>query len=179
MSGLVLPGIGGSGPQHWQTLWESQHPELRRVEQRDWERPDRAEWIARLEDAVREAGPDVVLVAHSLACLQVAHWAAETALAVRGALLVAPPDPEGPEFPAVAVEFGPVPARRLPFPSIVVASSDDPYGAPEHARRCARAWGSRLVEIGPAGHVNTASGHGPWPEGLALLATLGALADRR
>ena len=93
MSGLVLPGYGGSGPQHWQSLWQARHPELRRVEQRDWERPERAEWIARLEAAVREAGAGVVLIAHSLACLQVAHWAGETALTVRGALLVAPPDP--------------------------------------------------------------------------------------
>ena len=177
MSALILPGIGGSGPRHWQSLWQAEHPELRRVEQRDWDRPARAEWIARLEAAVRDAGPEVVLVAHSLGCLQVAHWAGETRLAVRGALLVAPPDPSGPEFPAVAAEFAPLPERPLPFASIVVASSDDPYSDLAHARRCARAWGSRWVEIGAAGHINTASGHGPWPEGLALLRALGGLEE--
>lgn len=177
MSALILPGIGGSGPQHWQSLWQAAHPTLRRVEQRDWERPDRAEWIARLEAAVREAGADVVLVAHSLACLQVAHWAGATVLRVRGALLVAPPDPEGPEFTPVAADFAPMPERRLPFPSILVASANDPYASAAHARRCARLWGSRLVEIGAAGHINTASGHGPWPAGLELLRALGGLEE--
>jgi hypothetical protein len=169
MNALILPGIGGSGPGHWQSLWQAADPGLVRVEQRDWERPERAEWIVRLEAAVRAAGPDVVLVAHSLACLQVAHWAGETRLAARGALLVAPPDPEGAEFPVVARAFAPAPERRLPFRSVVAASATDPYCPLERARRLADAWGARFVELGDAGHVNTASGHGPWPEGLELL----------
>ena len=91
---------------------------------------------------------------------------------MEGALLVAPPDPAGPAFPAEARTFGPVPMARLPFPSLLVASSDDPYASPEFARACASAWGSRLAEIGPKGHINAASGLRRWKEGLDLLATL-------
>lgn len=172
---LVLPGYGGSGPLHWQTLWEAD-PAFLRVEQRDWEHPDRADWVRKLEMAVSRPGPDRVLVAHSLACLLVAHWAGSAAPAslsrVKGAFLVAPPDPAGPEFPASAAGFAPIPAERLPFPSVLVASTDDPYAAPAFAVRCAAGWGSRLVEVGPKGHINAASGLGAWEEGRLLLATL-------
>jgi predicted alpha/beta hydrolase family esterase len=166
---LVLPGIGNSGPAHWQSLWQALLPNARRVAQRDWDHPVREAWVDALEAAVRECGDDVVLVAHSLGCLQLAHWAAATSCRIRGALLVAPPDPQGTAFPVEAVGFGPLPLARFAFASIVVASSDDPYGSIDHARRCAQAWGSRLVEIGPAGHVNASSGLGDWPQGRALL----------
>ena len=179
MRALVLPGIGGSGPGHWQSLWQAADPELVRVEQRDWDRPERDAWIARLEAAVRDASPAVVLVAHSLACLQIAHWAGETALRVRGALLVAPPDASAPEFPEVARAFAPAPERRLPFPSVVAASANDPYCGLARARRYADAWAARFVNLGDAGHVNTASGHGPWPEGLELLREISSGAAAR
>lgn len=170
---LVLPGIGNSGPQHWQTLWEQAHPEeFRRVHQRDWDHPSREAWVAALEDAARRAGPDAVLVAHSLACLVVAHWAAGPHAPVRAALLVAVPDPRGPAFPAEAVGFAEAPTRPFSFPSTVVVSDDDPYGAPEHAERLAAAWGSRVVRVGRCGHVNSASGLGAWPRGLELLEEL-------
>ncbi len=170
---LILPGFGGSGPGHWQTLWERAHPEFRRVEARDWNRPDRREWVANLEAAVLDSGPETVLVAHSLACLQVAHWAAVTRLGVHGALLVAPPSPEGPEFPAAATGFSPVPMTALPFPAIVVGSTNDPYASPEFTGRCAKAWGARLVGVGAKGHVNAASGLGEWEEGRGLLEEIG------
>lgn len=170
---LVLPGIGSSGPEHWQTLWEQDHPgELVRVQQRDWDHPVREEWVAALEEAVLRAGQSAVLVAHSLACLVVAHWATRPHAPVRGALLVAVPDPRGPAFPAEAIGFADTPARRFSFPSTVVVSADDPYGSPAHAEGLAAAWGSRVVHVGPRGHVNAASGLGAWPEGWALLAKL-------
>lgn len=167
---LILPGIGNSGDGHWQTRWQQLFPRTRRVEQQDWDHPVRDVWVAALEAAVRSSEPDVVLVAHSLACLQLAHWAASTRCHVRGALLVAVPDPEGDAFPREAIGFSPLPLGRFAFPSIVVASSDDPYGSIVHARRCADAWGSRLVEIGAAGHINASSGLGDWAHGQALLA---------
>ena len=115
----------------------------------------------------------MVLVAHSLGCLLVAHWAAASANGhIHGALLVAVPDPEGPSFPKEASGFSPLPVRPLGFPSVVVASADDPYGSAEHAARCAAAWGSRLVEVGAAGHINSASGLGAWSDGFALLRQL-------
>jgi predicted alpha/beta hydrolase family esterase len=169
---LILPGIGNSGPGHWQSLWELAHPSFRRVAQRDWDDPEREEWVAILEATAAQAGPYVLLVAHSLGCLLVAHWAQHSTRPVRGALLVAVPNPSGDAFPAAGSSFGPVPLERLPFPSIVVASEDDPYGSLAYAQRCASAWGSRLVTIGPAGHINAASNLGMWPEGLELLELL-------
>ncbi len=173
---LVLPGYGGSGPGHWQTLWERAHPHFRRVEAADWEHPVKAEWVDNLEAAVRESGPDTVLVAHSLACLQVVHWAAATVVTgrptVRAALLVAPPDPEAPAFPVAATGFSPLPKGRLPFLSMLVASTDDPYATATFSEGCARAWGSHFVSIGPAGHINAASGLGAWEDGKRLLESL-------
>ncbi|HEX2612410.1 MAG TPA: alpha/beta hydrolase [Fibrobacteria bacterium] len=169
---LILPGYGGSGPAHWQTLWQHAHPEFIRVEERDWDRPDRNEWVKALEGAVGKSGPGTLLVAHSLACLQVAHWAANTSLRVHAALLVAPPDPEGPEFPALATGFSPLPMKPLPFPAIVVGSTDDPYATPAFTEACAKAWGARFVSVGAKGHINASSGLGRWDEGWELLKRL-------
>jgi uncharacterized protein len=169
---LILPGINGSGPAHWQTVWERSMPGARRVPARDWDHPVRAEWTAALERGVGDAGADVVLVAHSLGCLQVVHWAQHTELSIRGALLVAPPDPDAAAFPVVAVGFAPLPRHRLPFRTTLVASGDDPYATPVFSRSCADDWGSRLVEMGPCGHINADSGLGAWPEGRRLLLDL-------
>lgn len=169
---LLLPGLYDSGPGHWQTLWAKARAGFRRVEQRDWETPHVRDWVATLDAAVREAGPRVLLVAHSASCALVAHWAAAHGRPVRGALLVAPSDVEAPSYPRGPVGFAPMPLARLPFPSTVVVSSDDPYVSLDRARAFARAWGSELAEIGAAGHVNTASGLGDWPAGLALLSAL-------
>jgi predicted alpha/beta hydrolase family esterase len=172
---LILPGYGDSGPAHWQSLWETADPAYRRVRQADWESPRRADWVATLERALAAEPEPAVLVAHSLACLLVAHWAAEPGASlskVRAAFLAAPVDPGRPAFPASAQGFAPVPRRALPFPSLVVASSDDPYAGIDFARSCALDWGSRLAEVGARGHINSASGVGDWPEGRALLAAL-------
>lgn len=167
---LTLPGLWDSGPQHWQTLWEKKHPAWTRVTHRDWSSPERAEWVDELDAAIalREGPP--LLVAHSLACTLVAHWAQSgSLLKVAGAVLVAPSDPEAPGYPKEPQGFAPLPLARLPFPSIVVASSNDEYVPIERARAFAQAWGSRLVEIGAAGHINGASGYGAWPEGEKLV----------
>jgi len=175
---LVLPGLYDSGPQHWQTLWLAGRPGFRRVEQADWERPRLADWAEQLDRAVR-ASPGALLVCHSSSCALVAHWAAGGGRGAAGALLVAPSDPEAPSYPAGPTGFAPMPLAPLPFPSTVAASTDDPYVSLVRARAFAAAWGSRLVEVGAAGHVNTASGLGAWPAGLDLLEELAARAGRR
>jgi uncharacterized protein len=169
---LILPGLYDSGPEHWQSLWAAAHPDFRRVKQDDWERPRCADWVARLDEAIR-ATPDAILVAHSSSCALVAHWAAGRPTGqVRGALLVAPSDPEAPSYPVGPTGFAPMPRQALGFPTVVVASRNDPYVTLERARQFAEAWGSRLVDIGDAGHINSASGFGEWPQGLALLQEL-------
>jgi predicted alpha/beta hydrolase family esterase len=167
---LTLAGLWNSGPQHWQTHWEQKHPCWTRVPHRDWNNPDRDEWVAELDAAIADCEGRPILVAHSLACMLVAQWAQScSTLKVAGAFLVAPSDVEAASYPIAANGFRPIPLAPLPFPSIVVASSNDEYVSPARARAFATAWGSRLVEIGPAGHINGGSGYGPWPEGEALL----------
>ena len=172
---LVLPGYGDSGPGHWQSLWEAEDPACRRVVQRDWMLPRLEDWLDTLARHVAECEGPPVLVAHSLACSLVAHWVTRSEGGVKGALLVAPADVDSPAHtPEEVRDFSPVPLVRFPFPSIVVASSDDPYVSLERAETFARAWGSRLVRIGAAGHINADSGHGEWPEGRRLLDELRA-----
>jgi len=168
---FIVPGLGNSGPDHWQTYFECVQPEFTRIVQHEWDAPDRAEWVAAIEEAlVGEYLAHVVIIAHSLGCATVAHWAATYGHCIKGALLVAPSDVETPHYAAFPTTgFGPMPLQRLPFPSKVVASTNDPWVSEARARLFAEAWGSELVVLGPAGHINAASGHGDWPEGLALL----------
>jgi len=171
---LILPGIGNSGPEHWQSLWEKANPSFVRIRQRDWDNPVCKEWMETLESTLSNIGLNVVLVAHSLACTLVAHWAVNTKQQIRGALLVAPPNPDGSGFPKEAVGFSPIPLNQLSFPSIVVASTNDPYGSLEFAKSVANAWGSRFVTIGAVGHINSQSGLEEWKEGFSLLKQLAA-----
>ncbi len=166
---LILPGLGNSGPLHWQSIWEQSQPEFGRVQQRDWDNPICEEWVAAIEEAVKRAGPDVVLVAHSLACLAVAHWSARPHSPIKAALLVAVPDSKRPDFPEEIVGFSETPTQPFSFRSTVVVSANDPYGSSEHSEQLAAAWGSRVVHIGNYGHINASSGLGAWPEGYELL----------
>lgn len=166
---LVLPGFGNSGPGHWQTLWEKRHPAWRRVDLGQWDAPDCQDWVRMLDVAVQRCGAPPILVAHSLACLLVAHWARQSSALIKDAFLVAIPEPASPSFPAPAKGFMPVPMHRLTFPTLVVASTNDSFGSIDHARMCAAAWGSRFVDVGEAGHINADSGLGDWTEGYALF----------
>jgi serine hydrolase len=168
---LVLPGYGDSGPGHWQSLWQAADPRFRRVEQHDWLEPRLGDWLTALDPQVAACTTPPVLVAHSLGCALVAHWVQRSGgRGVRGALLVAPSDVEALAQVLDAVQsFKPVPLVRLPFPSIVVASDDDIYATLERSQTFARAWGSRFVSLSGAGHINTDSGYGAWPEGRTLL----------
>jgi len=170
---LMLPGYADSGYRHWQSQWERADPACRRVVQRDWLQPRLDEWLATLDREVAACAAPPVLVAHSLACTLVAHWVARGAAGARAALLVAPSDTDMvAELQEEVRTFAPVPLVRLPFPSIVVASTSDPFAPMTRATAFAEAWGSRLVTIGDAGHINAETGFGPWPEGRRLLAEL-------
>lgn len=170
---LILPGWLNSEAAHWQSHWELRHG-YTRVEQHDWIRPLRGDWTVQLEEAVLAAPGPVVLVAHSLGCILAAWWAAHSrhTAQVRGALLVAPPEVEREDLRQQLPGWAPVVRQPLPFRSLVVASTDDPFGSFEHAAALARQWHSALKDLGPRGHINADSGLGDWPEGHAWLQTL-------
>ena len=173
---LIIPGWSSSGADHWQSRWQRNLSTARRVEQNDWIRPKKANWTESILLAIAESRLPPVLVAHSLGVAAVVHAARRIPQGlVAGAFLVAPADvdsagtwpvTEGETFDLPGSGFAPLPQVPLPFPSSLVASSNDPYCTLERAKVLANAWGSKLVEAGVAGHINTASGHGPWPDGL-------------
>jgi uncharacterized protein len=168
---LIIPGLGNSGPQHWQTLWEASQPDYRRVQQNDWEHPRCSDWTRNIDAAISSAESPVVLVAHSMGCIATVHWALSGGAnrPVAAAFLVAPPDVEADTIPVGSTGFAPCPLSRLPFKSLVVASTNDPFATLERAKLFAASWGSELIILESAGHINAASGYGPWPQGAKRL----------
>jgi hypothetical protein len=166
---IIVPGWRDSGPGHWQSLWADQLPGSVRAQQDDWITPSRSAWVASISRTILEQSGPVVIAAHSLGCIAVTHLPAEAAKRIHGALLVAPADPER---RGILADFAPVPYQPLPYRSIIVASSNDPYCPVRTAGAYARAWGSEFVRLQNAGHINVDSGFGAWPLGLALLQSL-------
>jgi uncharacterized protein len=170
---LLLPGWQNSGPEHWQSRWEALYGD-RRVEQHDWFTPRRGDWMARLDDVLLENDTPAVLVAHSLGCILAAAWASHSlnTRRVAGALLVAPGDPEREDLRPQLPSWSPIARQRLPFPCILLGSSNDPYCSHAKARELAHAWGCRWIDCGARGHLNAESALGDWPEGRAWLQDL-------
>jgi predicted alpha/beta hydrolase family esterase len=167
---LFIAGLNGSGHDHWQTRWRRRMPNARLVEQADWDRPDREAWVGAIVAACEVAERPILLLAHSLGVIALAHAAPLLpAERIKGAFLVSAPSDE--TLTAVgAADFAPAPIAPLPFPSLLLASRNDPYGDFDDAERKALAWRSRLHDAGESGHINVESGHGPWPEGAMRLA---------
>lgn len=164
---LIVPGLGGSGPDHWQTRWEGRLPNARRVEQDDWDRPNRAAWAARIAESVAACQRPVVVVAHSCGVPAFVWAAVEGLRPIAGAFLVAPPSEAALRgIEAVDRAFLPYPAGALRCPALLVASRTDPYATFEEMEALAASWDVTLLDAGDAGHLNPQSGHGPWPEGL-------------
>jgi predicted alpha/beta hydrolase family esterase len=166
---IIVPGWRDSGPGHWQSLWADALPGAVRVQQDDWITPSRKAWVASITRTILEQEGPVVIVAHSLGCIATTHLPPEAVEKIQGALLVAPADPER---RSILADFAPVPYQPLPYRSIIVASSNDPYCPVRTAGAYARAWGSEFVRLQMAGHINIESGFGAWPLGLALLQSL-------
>jgi predicted alpha/beta hydrolase family esterase len=183
---LIVPGLRGHVPEHWQNLLYEGIPDARAIPPMEEGGLRCAARVAAIDAALDAIHGRVILVAHSAGVLMVAHWAAQArpaALArVAGALLAAPPDldaswPANYPQPEVLKAHGwsPLPSKALPFPSIVAASSNDYLCGFEAARHMALGWGSELVELGPVGHLNPAAGFGPWPGALDLVRRLGTM----
>ena len=170
---LIVPGLGAIGPDHWQRRWGTRFSTGHFVVPESGDRRTLEPWVETIRHDIMMATRPVVLVAHSLGVSAVVHAAAGLHDAkVRGAFLVAPPDHEGKTLPDHAAPFGHVPRDPLPFPSMLIASTSDPYCSVERAADLAACWASDFHLAGPAGHFDTASGHGPWPEGLVMFTRL-------
>ena len=168
---LIIPGYTNSGPDHWQSRWEKKLSTARRVEQAEWSKPVREDWTAAVADAANAAEKPLVLVAHSLGIPTAIHALPAIERRIAGAFLVAPPDVANPKIrPKHLMTFGPYPRDPLPFPSILVASRNDEFCDFAVAEDIAAAWGSMFLDAGEAGHINTESGYGPWPEGTMAFA---------
>ena len=169
---LIVPGLNGSGPQHWQNLWQKAHPDYERVEQKDWNTVHLETWARAVVRQIEAANSPVILVAHSFGCLAAVRAGELAPAQIRGALLVAPANPG--KFGVDAL----VSRLHLGFPSVVVASRNDPWMPYLDAVAWSRRWGSRFADAGNAGHINVEAGYGRWPEGERLLGELRAVVLR-
>lgn len=168
---VIVPGFGGSEEEHWISRWEAKLSTARRMVVSDWEKADRSLWVEAIVATAAAATRPVVVVAHSLGVIATVHAAPRLAGTVIGAYLVGPSDWEqSPAIAGIAHDFAPIPMKPLPFPSVVVASRNDPFCSYERAETFAHVWGATLVDAGESGHINVDSGHGPWPEGLMRFA---------
>lgn len=173
---LIVPGLNGSGPDHWQTRWEAKLPAARLAVQEDWARPNLAAWQERIAGDIERAEKPVILIAHSLGVLASAHAVAALAAAgkggkLRGGFFVAPPSAVGLSgCEAVDPAFLAPPPGPLGFPALLVASRNDPYAPFPESEALAALLGASLIDAGHSGHINVDSGHGPWPEGLMRFA---------
>src|SRR5450830_26239 len=176
---LVVPGLHGSGPEHWQSRWQRLYPSFERVEQDRWDTPDLPVWSQRLQDVLQKDRRPTLIVAHSFGCLTTVFGATVVAAAgagirhrsnssnIVGALLVAPADPD--KFNVVDAV-----STRLPFPSLLIGSDSDPWMTAERAAYWAQMWGSDFRNIGALGHINAESGLGDWHDGQDLLKAFAA-----
>ena len=174
---LMVPGLGDSDQGHWQSIWQGESANYYRVKQKDWHEPTLNAWVKSLSARIAAVEKPLFLVAHSLGCALVAHWAARQTTSdlphssyMRGALLVSPGDVEAPSpITSQIRSFAPMPLLPLAFPSIVVASNNDPWVKEERARYFAECWGSKFESAGSQGHITTTSGHGDWMAGRKIL----------
>lgn len=173
---FIVPGLGNSGSDHWQTFFEKSGDNFTRIEQEGWDTPNCHEWIKNIDEAVSNYDPStVILIGHSLGCITIAHWAKQSGKRIKGALLVAPSDIESPSpsYVFTSSGFTPICLEKINFETIVVTSTNDPWISTKRVEIFAESWGSKLISIGDAGHINAASGYGEWQEGLDILKRLG------
>jgi predicted alpha/beta hydrolase family esterase len=171
---LIVPGLGDSGQEHWQNYWLTKYESSQKVIQNDWDKPVLEDWLHKLNEAIAAIDGKIIIVAHSLAAVLVAHWSTtNNTQKIAGALLVAAADVDSRSHtPKETWNFSPIHLSKLDYPSIVVTSSNDPYISVERAQFLAEQWGSAFVNIGPKGHLNSDSQLGYWEEGQAILQSL-------
>lgn len=171
---INIPGLHNSNEAHWQSYFERLEPhEFIRVEQKNWDQPDCATWIAQIEETLESLNhKDLILIGHSIGCIAIVKWFEEYGHSVKGVLLVAPSDSEKENYPNYIKGFTPIPKNQLPFPSIVVASDNDHVTDLKRSKEFASNWGSQLIILKKAGHIEPKSGFSQWNFGRELLKRL-------
>lgn len=166
---VSVPGIGNSGPNHWQTHWERIFPKMIRISPASWTAPELGNWVKEIDRVSGSSDMGPVFVCHSLGCLAFLHWAQQTTSSWQGALLVGVPDATGVNFPKSAAGFAPRNISVMRSPMLVLESSDDPYDPVGEGRQLAQTAGGTVINLGCKGHINEASGLGDWKEGQGIL----------
>jgi hypothetical protein len=167
---INVPGDSGSGPQHWQSLWEQKYENFYRVQQNDWEHPICSVWVEQLDKVIAQFVSPIILIGHSIGCITIIRWIEKKYRnSVKAAFLVAPSDPQNSNFPSPALGFDALPLKALPIASMLVTSSDDLYLSLDRASFLADCWGSKQKNTGKSGHLNSDSNLGMWTEGKKLL----------
>ncbi|MFN8416749.1 MAG: alpha/beta hydrolase [Cytophagaceae bacterium] len=167
---VIIPGYAGSGETHWQSYFERNLPNSTRIQPESWEQPTCDNWVEAIQKEVSKFPAEtVVLISHSLGCIALSFWARKYTTKIKGAMIVAPPDIENPWQDYGFETFLPIPKDKLPFPSFIIASTNDHWATVERTKEFANNWGCPLTFIGDAGHISAGSGHGDWKEGLEML----------
>ena len=169
---VIVPGVGGSEHDHWQSWLQRQLKSRSRVQQQDWNKPVLHEWIEQFVKTVQAIQEPIQIVAHSFGCLTTVAALAqhpELKQKIKNLVLVAPANP---------ARFGDAGFARdsqnnyqqyfhqlkLQAPTQMIISENDPWLNFQDALQLAKAWKIRPKNLGQVGHINVASGFGPFPE---------------
>jgi predicted alpha/beta hydrolase family esterase len=166
---VFVPGYGNSINGHWQEIWYKEFKDSYWVEQNDWGKPNCVDWVETLNSLIQSIVGPILLVTHSLGGSTVVEWSKKHTANILGVFMVAVPDVQSINVPDAISGYQTPPLEKLPFPSLVLASTDDPYSGLDRIKYFAKTWGSELISIGDLGHVNTDSNLGEWSEGKNLL----------
>ena len=169
---VIVPGVGGSESQHWQSWLQGQLMSCSRVQQYDWHRPILKYWVQRFVDTISSISDEIQIVAHSFGCLTTVAALAqhpELHAKIKNLVLVAPANP---------ARFGDQGFARhsqndyhdyfhhlkLNVPTQLLISENDPWLDFQDAQNLAIAWQLRPITLGQVGHINVASGFGAFPK---------------
>jgi len=166
---VFVAGYGNSIEGHWQAEWHKKTKNSYWIEQADWDNPNKSDWVDALDKLLQTLAGPVLLVTHSLGGSTLIEWNKNHSANIIGALIVAVPDVNSDYFPSVITGYQDLPLQALPFPSLMLASTDDPYASFERASYFAQCWGCSLLNMGELGHINSASNLGEWPQGRKIL----------
>lgn len=168
---VIVPGVGGSEYAHWQSWLQRQLMSCSRVEQENWNSPVLTQWVQQFVNTVSAINAEIQIVAHSFGCL--------TSLAaldqypqlqgkVKRLILVAPANPSRFGENGFAADsqgnyLDYFKQLKPKVPTTLLISENDPWLAFDDANTLARAWKLKPINLGAVGHINVASGFGPFP----------------